>query len=122
VAVANPARDGALSTSDNRSVEGKAIPGFLVEGVIENGKDSCTEAEGCLGDTSSVGHPFSGHTASDVVLSALGPGAWQFTGTYENTAVFIKMLRATTGDWSVPGAPAARQAAPRRKASGQVPR
>ena len=90
------------------------MPGFLVEGVIENGKDSCTEAEGCAGDTSSVGHPFSGHTATDVVLSAFGPGAWQFTGTYENTAVFLKMLRATTGDWTLPGL-APRQARPARR-------
>ena len=102
VAVANPARDGDLPTSDNKSVEGLAVPGFLVEGTIENGKDSCTEAEGCHGDTSSIGHTFAGHTANDVVLSATGPGAWQFTGTYENTDVFIRMLRATTGDWSFP--------------------
>ncbi len=110
VAVANPARDGNLPTSDNKSVEGRAVPGFLVEGTIENGKESCTEVDGCAGDTSSIGHTFSGHTANDVVLSALGPGAWQFTGTYENTDVFIRMLRATTGDWSFPGAP---RAAPR---------
>ena len=115
VASANPARDGNLPTSDNKSVEGKPVPGFLVEGVIENGKESCTEAEGCLGDSSSVGHPFSGHTAADVVLSAFGPGAWQFTGTFENTDVFLKMLRATTGAWSVPGlTPAPRRPVRRR--------
>jgi alkaline phosphatase len=114
VAVANVLRDGSAPNSDNKSVEGQAVPGFLVEGVIENGKDSCTEAEGCAGDTSSVGHPFSGHTATDVVLSAFGPGAWQFTGTYENTAVFLKMLRATTGDWTLPGL-APRQTAPARR-------
>ena len=112
VAVANPARDGSLPTSDNKSVEGLAVPGFLVEGTIENGKESCTEADGCAGDTSSIGHTFSGHTANDVVLSALGPGAWQFSGTYENTDVFIRMLRATTGDWSFPGAAPGRRPSP----------
>lgn len=117
VAVANALRDGSAPNSDNKSVEGQAVPGFLVEGVIENGKDSCTEAEGCLGDTSSVGHPFSGHTATDVVLSAFGPGAWQFTGTYENTAVFLKMLRATTGDWTLPGLAPRPMVSPRRAAS-----
>jgi alkaline phosphatase len=44
-----------------------------------------------------VGHPIAGHTASDVPLSATGPGAWQFTGVYENTDVFLKILRASSG-------------------------
>ena len=44
-----------------------------------------------------------GHTASDVPLSASGPGAWQFTGVFENTDVFLKMLRASTGAASAAG-------------------
>ena len=28
-----------------------------------------------------------------------GPGAWQFTGVYENTDVFLKMLRAAAGSY-----------------------
>ena len=39
-----------------------------------------------------------GHTGTDVPLSA-GPGAWQFTGTFDNTDVFLKMLRAATGSY-----------------------
>ncbi len=95
-AVANPARDGASEASDNRAVDGTAIPGFEVRGVIENGELSCSQAE-CPGDTSSDGHTFAGHTASDVPISASGPGALQFTGTYENTDVFLKLLRSATG-------------------------
>ena len=45
----------------------------------------------------------SGHTASDVPLSATGPGAWQFTGVFENTDVFLKMLRAVSGTYRAPG-------------------
>ena len=54
-------------------------------------------------DTASVGHTISGHTASDVPLSATGPGAWQFVGVYENTDVFLKILRASTGRYRAPG-------------------
>ena len=39
-----------------------------------------------------------GHTASDVPLSASGPGAWQFTGVFENSDVFLEdASRASTG-------------------------
>ena len=38
-------------------------------------------------------------TATDVPLSATGPGAWQFTGVFENTDVLLKMLRAATGTY-----------------------
>jgi hypothetical protein len=39
-----------------------------------------------------------GHTASDVPISASGPGAFLFTGTFDNTEVFMKMLRAVGGN------------------------
>ncbi|HTV01714.1 MAG TPA: alkaline phosphatase [Luteitalea sp.] len=107
VAVANPAR--ATPTD---------IPGFLVPGVIENGASACPDPKGCPGDTASNGHTFAGHTATDVPLSALGPGAWQFTGVFENSDVLLKILRATTGRYPAPGqtAPpaAARRPAARR--------
>ena len=102
VAVANPQRDGAGDAADNRSVDGKPVPGFLVAGIIENGESSCTPAQGCVGDVSSVPHTIAGHTASDIPLSAEGPGAWQFTGTYDNTDVMLKVLRATTGAYPAP--------------------
>jgi alkaline phosphatase len=93
--IANPARDGGEAGSDNASVRGVRIPGFLVAGTIENGASAC---ETC-GD-SSVGHLTAGHTAADVPLSAYGPGMEQFTGTYDNTDVFLKLLRAAAGSYS----------------------
>jgi alkaline phosphatase len=93
----NPERDGPVEPTDNVTVSGVPIPGFLVRGTIENGEVSCPDVTGCEGDTASVAQYVSGHTASDVPLSASGPGAWQFTGVYENTDVLLKMLRASTG-------------------------
>jgi alkaline phosphatase len=97
VAVANPARDGAAMPTDNKSVEGGAVPGFMVPGTIENGAVPCPAADGCPLDTAPVAHAITGHTASDVPLAASGPGAWQFTGVYENADVLLKMLRSSTG-------------------------
>jgi alkaline phosphatase len=34
------------------------------------------------------------HTATDVPLSAFGPGAWAFTGVLDNTDVFFKLAQA----------------------------
>ena len=39
--VANPDRDGTAATSDNKSVAGKPIPGFLIPGAIENAATPC---------------------------------------------------------------------------------
>jgi alkaline phosphatase len=95
--VANPGRDGPGEDSDNRTVAGQSIPGFLVPGEIENGENACHD---CPTGSGSVALPISGHTATDVVLSSGGAGALQFGGCYENTAVFFKILRATTGAYS----------------------
>jgi alkaline phosphatase len=89
VAVANPARDGPEAP----------MPGFLVTGSIENGATGCPAKDGCPADTVASSLTISGHTATDVPLSASGPGAWQFTGVYENTDVFLKMLRAGAGTY-----------------------
>ncbi len=101
-AVANPLRDGPGADSDNRAVNGTAYPGFLVPGSIENGATGCPDPLGCPGDTLALPLPFAGHTATDVPLSAEGPGAWQFTGVYENTDVFLKLLRAAAGSYARP--------------------
>jgi alkaline phosphatase len=93
-AIANPLRDGGEPNSDNAMVNGKRIPGFLMAGTIENGAGAC---EIC-GD-SSIAHTIAGHTASDIPLSAFGPGMEQFTGTYDNTDVFLKILRAVAGSY-----------------------
>ena len=34
------------------------------------------------------------HTATDIPLSAYGPGAWAFTGVMDNTDVFFKLAQA----------------------------
>ena len=91
VVIANPERDGPKD----------GIPGFLVEGIVESGITPCPAAE-CPADTASMGQTSAGHTASDVPLSASGPGAWQFTGVYENTDVLLKMLRAAAGSYAQP--------------------
>jgi alkaline phosphatase len=87
VVIANPARDGEHDT----------IPGFLVEGIVENGITPCPAD--CPADTASTGQTSAAHTASDVPLSASGPGAWQFTGVYENTDVLLKILRAAAASY-----------------------
>ncbi len=97
VAVANPARDGTADPSDNRDVSGRPIGGFLVQGTIENGAEPCRPHDACGGDVAAVPHTIGGHTASDVPLSASGPGAIRFSGTYENTDVFFKIVRAMGG-------------------------
>lgn len=102
VGVANPARSGPGGDSDNRTADGVAIPGFLMPGTIENGASGCPAADGCPDGTAAVPHAIGHHTATDVPLSAGGPGAWQFTGTYDNTAVFFKLLRAATGSYARP--------------------
>jgi alkaline phosphatase len=99
-AVASQGRDAPVEPSDNESARGQSIPGFLVAGTIENGATPCPSSGGCPADTASVAHTISGHTASDVPLSATGPGAWQFTGVYENTDVFLKILRAIGGSYA----------------------
>jgi len=37
------------------------------------------------------------HTATDIPLSAYGPGAWSFTGVQDNTDVFFKLAQAAHG-------------------------
>ena len=89
-ATANPARDGV---QDHSPGGGRQVPGFLVPGTIENGATGCPVKD-CPPDTDTPAdpHTISGHTASDVPLSASGPGALTFTGTYDNTDVFRKIL------------------------------
>jgi alkaline phosphatase len=90
-AVANSRRDGP---EDRSRDGGQQVPGFLVPGVIENGATGCPAAQCPDGtDLAASAHTISGHTASDVPLSAAGPGAASFTGTYDNTDVFGKILR-----------------------------
>ena len=99
IAVASERRDGAARDSDSLGVDGKAYAGFRITGAIENGATGCPDPSGCPDDTGANPVAIAGHTASDVPLSADGPGAWQFTGVYENTDVFVKLLRAAAGSY-----------------------
>lgn len=101
-AIANPRRDGPGEDSDNAAVNGTRFPGFLVPGSIENNATGCPDPQGCPDDTRASALAIAGHTATDVPLSAEGPGAWQFTGVYENTDVFLKLLRAAAGSYARP--------------------
>ena len=91
--VANPDRDGTAATSDNKSVGGKPIPGFLIPGAIENGATPCPAPDHCPADTAPEPHVITGHTASDVPLSASGPGVAIHRAREHR--LFLKMLRAS---------------------------
>jgi len=42
------------------------------------------------------------HTASDIPLSAFGPGAYSFTGLMDNTDVFFKLAQMAAGGVVLP--------------------
>ena len=42
------------------------------------------------------------HTATDMPLSAYGPGAWAFTGVMDNTDVFFRLAQAAVQDLALP--------------------
>lgn len=94
VVVANPERDGSGSSSDNSTAGGAPIPGILISGQIENGEHRSASAPG---DTSSSALNYAGHTATDIPLSASGPGSHQFVGVYDNTEAFFKIMNACGG-------------------------
>lgn len=94
LAVANPARDGYGSSADNTTVDGRPVPGILISGQIENGEHRDASA---AGDTSSSARDEANHTATDIPLSATGPGADQFVGVYDNTEAFFKIMCAYGG-------------------------
>lgn len=87
-AVANPKRDGP------QDADPASRKGTLITGQVENGETLAA-------------HPGldvemrdqAVHTASDIALSAYGPGAMQFVGVHDNTAVFFKIMRAVGGSF-----------------------
>lgn len=87
-AVANARRDGP-EDSDAASRRG-----VLITGQIENGE---TLAKHPGIDVEARDQAV--HTASDIPLSAYGPGALQFVGVQDNTSVFFKMMRALGGSF-----------------------
>jgi alkaline phosphatase len=87
-AVANPRRDGP-DDSDTASRHG-----ILITGQVENGESASTAKDVDVEPmTAAV------HTATDIPLTATGPGAMQFVGVQDNTSVFFKMMRAYGGSF-----------------------
>jgi alkaline phosphatase len=80
------------------------------------------ERDDALGDffvTGQVPGETAVHTATDIPLSAFGPGAWSFTGVIDNTDVFFKLAQAAMRG---PVAPETGVApAQRRRASSATP-
>ncbi len=55
------------------------------------------DVEGKLLITGQVPGDGAAHTATDIPLSAFGPGAWSFTGLQDNIDVFFKLAQAANG-------------------------
>jgi len=55
------------------------------------------DAEGKYQITGQVPGDSAVHTATDIPLSAYGPGAWSFTGVQDNTDVFFKLAQVANG-------------------------
>ena len=87
-AVANPRRDGP-EDADPASRKGR-----LLTGQVENGESSSISPDLKIEPMS-----LAVHTASDVPLTAAGPGALQFNGVQDNTSVFFKIMRAYGGSY-----------------------
>jgi alkaline phosphatase len=87
-AVANPRRDGP------EDADPASRNGTMITGQVENG-----EVLGLPSDPDREPIINSVHTASDIALTATGPGAMQFVGVQDNTSVFFKMMRAYGGSY-----------------------
>ena len=88
VAVANPRRDGP-DDADPASRNGT-----LITGQVENG-----EVTSAFLDPDREPITNAVHTATDIPLTASGPGAMQFVGVQDNTSVFFKMMRSLGGSY-----------------------
>jgi len=86
--VANPRRDGP------EDVDPASRNGTLITGQVENGEGAAIAA---YVDREPVMNAV--HTASDIPLTASGPGAMQFVGVQDNTSVFFKMMRSLGGSY-----------------------
>lgn len=87
-AVANPKRDGP------EDADPASRNGTFITGQVENG-----EFLGLTSDPDREPIINAVHTATDIPLTANGPGAMQFVGVQDNTSVFFKMMRAFGGSY-----------------------
>jgi alkaline phosphatase len=60
------------------------------------------DGEGRFLVTGQVPGESAAHTATDIPLSAMGHGAWAFTGLMDNTDVFFKLAQAALHGAMVP--------------------
>jgi alkaline phosphatase len=86
--VANPRRDGPLDPDP------ASRHGTLITGQVENGEAASIALDL---DIDPMIHAV--HTATDIPLTATGPGAMQFVGVQDNTSVFFKIMRAYGGSY-----------------------
>lgn len=86
--VANPRRDGP------EDADPASRNGTLITGQIEN-----SEVPALAADPDREPITNSVHTATDIPLTATGPGAMQFVRVQDNTSVFFKMMRSLGGSY-----------------------
>ena len=86
--VANPRRDGP------EDADPASRNGTLITGQVENGEVALLASDP---DRELITNAV--HTATDIPLTATGPGALQFVGVHDNTAIFFKMMRAYGGSY-----------------------
>ncbi|CAN5719671.1 alkaline phosphatase [soil metagenome] len=86
--VANPRRDGPADADP------PSRNGTLITGQVENSEVASVAANA---DREPIIDAV--HTASDIPLTASGPGAMQFVGVQDNTSVFFKMMRSLGGSY-----------------------
>lgn len=86
--LANPRRDGP------EDADPASRNGTLMTGQVENG-----EVVALASDPDREPITNAVHTATDIALTATGPGALQFIGVQDNTSVFFKIMRAYGGSY-----------------------
>jgi alkaline phosphatase len=85
---ANPKRDGP------EDADPASRHGTLITGQIENGESTSVALEADIEPIINAVH-----TATDIPLTATGPGALQFIGVQDNTSVFFKMMHSYGGSF-----------------------
>ena len=82
-------RSNALPLQDSQQPFAKATP-LSAYPADPNQRDT----EGKFSITGQVPGNSGVHTATDIPISAMGPGAWSFTGVNDNTDVFFHLAQA----------------------------
>lgn len=91
-------RSNALPLQDSQQPFAKATP-LSAYPADPNQRDT----EGKFSITGQVPGNSGVHTATDIPISAMGPGAWSFTGVNDNTDVFFHLAQAAVKGVVKPG-------------------